>query len=844
MVRDGAQQPQVGALVRAWRRAARLTQEELAARSELGVRTIRDLELGRVRRPHPRSVRLLAEALGLDEADQARLEAAVRAEPWAAADRAGGAGAGQRAPAQLPADVPAFTGRTAELSALDGLSTAAGGAAPVVISAVSGTAGVGKTALAVRWAHHAAARFPDGQLYVNLRGYDPDRPVAAADALAGFLGALGVAGPDVPAELAERAARYRTELAGRRILVVLDNAASAEQVRPLLPGTPSAFVVVTSRESLAGLVVLHGAHRIDLDLLPSADAIALLRTLIGARAEAEPEAAAVLAEQCARLPLALRVAAELARTRAGVPLATLVAELADRQHRLAELRAGDDPRAAVQTVFSWSYQDLPAEAARAFRLLGLHPGPDFDAYATAALTGADLAGAERLLDLLAGAHLLQPTDAGRYAMHDLLRAYACQLTAAGNGQPGRAALTRLFDYYLATAAAAMDVLHPAGRPTRPRVPDSPAPVPPFPDQSAALHWLDAERAVLTVVAAHTAEHGWPAHTTRLAVTLFRYLDIGGHYPDALAIHGHAGRAARLTGDAAAEGHALVSLAAVHRAQARHGRSQENLEQALALFRTAGDVTGQARVSNSLGTICWEQGRFAEAGERFDRALALYQEAGNQAEEAVTTANLGLVYERLGHHRTAAARFEQALALSRATGELSTQAHALSNLGAVRWAEGNHELAIDHLEQALRLYERSGHRAGQAHGLSDLGDAYRHTGRLPAAAEHLRRSLALFRELGHHSDEAKPLNGLGETALAAGHPDQARADHIAALAAATRHGDRYQEARAYTGLGDIHAAAGDPAAARQLWQRALEIYTDLTVPEAADLRTRLGLSNGT
>ncbi|MGH3992524.1 MAG: NB-ARC domain-containing protein, partial [Pseudonocardiaceae bacterium] len=274
---------------------------------------------------------------------------------------------------------------------------------------MSGTAGVGKTALAIRWAHHVRAEFPDGQLHVNLRGYDPDQPMAPGDALAGFLRALGMPGHNIPLELDERAAAYRSLLDGRRMLVVLDNAATVEQIRPLLPGARSCLVVVTSRDAMTGLVARHGARRLDLDLLPPEDAVALLRALIGRRVDAEPDAAATLAEQCARLPLALRVAAELATARPASSVTELVAELADEQRRLDLLDAGGDPRTAVSAVFSWSYQHLPADAARAFRILGLHPGPDVDPYATAALTDTSVERARSLLDLLTRAHLIQST---------------------------------------------------------------------------------------------------------------------------------------------------------------------------------------------------------------------------------------------------------------------------------------------------------------------------------------------------------------------------------------------------------------------------------------------------
>ncbi|MGH3937962.1 MAG: helix-turn-helix domain-containing protein [Pseudonocardiaceae bacterium] len=467
-----------GVALRRLRERAGLTQEQLAERAGLSVKAISALERGERRHPYPHTVRALVAALGASVQERAILEAGVpkrgRRRELSWQDRPAGA---PRSVAQLPADVAFFTGRERELAILDrqlatmAKSTGAlgGRSTAVVISAVSGTAGVGKTALALRWCHRVRGEFPDGQLYVNLRGYDPDQPLAATDALAGFLRALGVPGQDVPLQVDERAAVYRSLLDGRRMLVVLDNAATVEQVRPLLPGSPSCLVVITSRDSLAGLVARHGARRLELDLLPLEDAIVLLQVLIGGRVDAESEAAAVLAGQCARLPLG--VVAELVVARPSISLAELVGELADQQRRLKLLDAGGDPRTAVRAVFSWSYQYLSAEVARAFRVIGLHPGPDLDPYAAAALTNTSGDQAQHLLDLLARAHLIAPTSPGRYGMHDLLRAYAIHLaTVEDCEQDRRAALTRLFDHYLATAAAAMDTVIPAEQHRRPRIP--------------------------------------------------------------------------------------------------------------------------------------------------------------------------------------------------------------------------------------------------------------------------------------------------------------------------------------------------------------------------------------
>ena len=448
-------------------------------------------------------------------------------------------------PRELPADVAGFTGRSVELAELDLLLPAASpdgagrAVGPVVISAVSGTAGVGKTALAVRWAHRVAEAFPAGQLYVNLRGYDPDQPVAPGDALAGFLRALGVAGPDIPLETAERAARYRSLVAGKRLLVVLDNAAAEEQVRPLLPGSASVMVVVTSRDSLAGLVARDGARRLDLDLLPIAEAVALLRALIGWRAEADPEAAEDLARLCARLPLALRVAAELAAARPDTPLAALAAELAGEGNRLELLDAGGDPRAAVASVFSWSYRHLPAAAAADVpaagpaprRRLGPlrrrrpgrhHPAPG---QATTRALGPGTPHPN---------HRPRPLQHARPAPR--LRR---QPGHRPRQRPGPAPRT-----HPACSTTTSPHAPPPWTTSPPRPPPPPSPPPvttPIPvlgDRAAALEWLDTELANFVSVAAYTAEHGWPSHTTRLAITLWCGTSLGPR-PEGLTITGHA-----------------------------------------------------------------------------------------------------------------------------------------------------------------------------------------------------------------------------------------------------------------------------------------------------------------
>jgi DNA-binding SARP family transcriptional activator/tetratricopeptide (TPR) repeat protein len=743
-------------------------------------------------------------------------------------------------PRQLPAAAAWFAGRDGELAALTGLlDQPAAGGATVVISAIAGTAGVGKTALAVRWAHQVAGRFPDGQLYVNLRGYDPDRPMPPVDALAGFLRALGVPGPEIPAEAAERAARYRTLLAGRRVLVVLDNAGDVEQVRPLLPGAAGCAAVVTSRDGLPGLIARDGARRLDLDLLSLPEAAGLLRSLIGARADDDIAATEDLAAQCARLPLALRVAAEMAAVRASVPLADLVAELADLQRRLDHLDAGGDPRTAVRGVFSWSYQKLGEPAARAFRMAGLHPGPDLEPYAAAALAGATARQARAALDELARSHLVHVIGPGRFGMHDLLSAYARELAARQDGaDERRAALTRLLDHYLHMAASAMDTLFPAERHCRPRVPAPATPGPPVDSRDAARAWLDRQRPALVAAVVHAAGNGWPSHATRLAVTLHRYLENGGHYPEAIIIHRQARRAARDAGDRAGEATALTNLGVVDIGQGRYAAAAGLFQLAVPLYHEAGDLVGAARAQHNLGVTAMAEGRYQQAADYFRPATTLYREIGDRWGLAKARTNLAALNAMLGRYEEAADHAQQALALAGEVGDLPDQAHALRCLGDIESCRGRHAEAVRYLRRSVAVSREIGHRNFEAGALSALGDVRLREGRPAAAVGHYQQALAVFGETGLVAGETEALNGLGQAFLALGRREEARAQHAQALSQAIRVGERREQARAHEGLGHACAAAGDGRPARRHWQQALTIFTELSTPEAAPIRDRL------
>jgi tetratricopeptide (TPR) repeat protein/transcriptional regulator with XRE-family HTH domain len=776
-------------------------------------------------------------------------------------------------PRELPPDVYAFSGRSAELTELDRL-TGSGGRAGSVIVALSGTAGVGKTALAVHWAHRNADRYPDGQLYVDLRGYGPEPPTEPGEVLAGFLRALGVTPADVPYDLAERTARYRSLLADRRMLVLLDNAPSADAVRPLLPGSPSCLTLVTSRDSLAGLVARHGARRVDLPRLPAPEALDLLATLIGGRVAAEPVPAVALMEGCARLPLALRIAAELAATRPASSLADLVNELGDERSRLERLAAGADERTAVRSVLSWSYHRLTRSEAALFRALGLHPGPDIDAAAAAALGGIDVADAQRDLAALVRAHLVEPVEADRYAQHDLLRAYAAARSDEEDPTDLRVAgLGRLIGHYLTSAAAAMEVLVPAERAR-----DTGSGEVRFADAAAARAWLDAHRPALVATIAFAAERGWPAQAARLAETLWRYFDTAGHYLDALSTQDHALAIVRDRGDRAAEATALHHIATVHRRWGRYDEAAERCREALAIQREIGDRAGMGASLNTLGVLSRRQGRYDDAVEHYRQAMECHREVGDEIGMGLAVGNLAIVYDQLGRYADSVAHHERALALLRDQDERGDVGIILGNLGVAHGRNGDYAKAVDHLERALGVLREVGNRAAEGDFLDELGVVHHRWGEPEKAHEYLCQALAIQRELGNRDGQAaalvhlaatylrtdrpsdalryarqaldvareigerrvesSALDCLGATMTALGQPGTALRHHEQALALAEELDDRYGQARGLDGLGRALAALGRVDEARRRREFALELLADLDVPEAAELRDAL------
>jgi tetratricopeptide (TPR) repeat protein/transcriptional regulator with XRE-family HTH domain len=828
-----------GDMVRALRGRLGLTQEELADRSGVSVRGLGKIEAGRIGRPRPSTVRLLADALGLSGTERDRFCAAAGPEP-----APGTIGEPRSAPAQLPPDVTGFTGRADQLHELDMLLDQGDEQlTAVVITAIAGTAGVGKTALAVRWAHRARARFPDGQLYVNLRGYAPTPPLRPIEALAQFLHALGVAAEDVPADEAEAAAMYRTLLADKRLLVVLDNARHADQVRPLLPASPGCLVLVSSRDRLLGLVARDGARPLTLDVLSPAEAGELLARIVGPdRVAAEATATAELARMCGLLPLALRIAAANLLDQPGRGIADYLAELTETS-RLAGPTVDDDPVAAVRAAFDTSYAVLAPDDRRLFRLLGLVPGPEVTSAAAAALAGTSPESAAQRLEVLAGAHLLAPHAPGRFAFHDLLRLYARQRIEAEDSEPERrAALERLLDWYLHSAAAATQLLYPS----MVRLPLPPAvgqlPVPAFSDRAQALAWLDAERSNLVAAVRHAAEHGPRPSAWLLADALHGYLWQGMYVVDWSAVAEAALAAAEAEGGPQAQSAARLSLADLNLCLSRYPQAIEHYAQALALNQQTGWLEGQAATLSKLGVAYARAGRLPEAAHHHHRALALNQRIGRLGGQANNLGNLGVVYLEQGRLPAAYDHHAQAVALFGKLGFRGSEGTALGWLGEIDHARGRLDRAIDHADAALAIQREVGDRGGEADTLRTLAGIHRDRGRLDQAFALATTAVALARDTGERRLQADALTTLASVHLQRGSVPHALEIYGQALELARATQSRYPEVVALLGLAAAHQRLDHLDEARRCARQALDLAreTGYRLLEGQALTTLAGI----
>lgn len=727
-------------------------------------------------------------------------------------------------PAQLPPSVVGFTGRSDYLTTLDRLLMNADDAAAVGV--VSGTAGVGKTALVVHWAHRVRQWFGDGQLYVNLRGFAPAPPVRPIEALAGFLQALGTPAEQIPVEVDQATALYRTLLAGKRMLVVLDNARSAEQVRPLLPGTAGCLVLVTSRDRLGGLVARDGAHHLTLGVLDDDEAVALLTHMVGAnRVEPEPEAAAELVRRCGRLPLALRIAAANLSVHPKRRLAEQVARLADGD-RLSALEVDDDRESTVRAAFGLSYDVLDQPARILFRRLGLAPGPDVTAPAAAALADTTADQAAKLLNTLSRAHLVHQDERDRFAVHDLLCLYAAERVHQEDDAAERdAALGRLFDWYLTTADAAARLLYPDALrlplPTTGTVAGVRRGTE-FADHAAALAWLEAELVNLVATIQYAAEHGPHAVSWLLADTLRGYFMLQVLPIEWQASAGAALSAARAADVPRAQMAAELSLAGSHQRQNRDEQAIEHYHRALAVNEVAGWAEGESTALGNLGTVYMTSGRLREAADHLARALEVDRRIGWLGGQAVKLGNLGIVSRRLGRLEAAAAQLSEVRDLFGQLGSRHGEALADLNLGVVLHQLGRQQDAADQLTRALALTRELGDRASEADALNMLALIHREGGRLLQALDLAGAGLELAVDVGERHYEAEAHAVLGSVHLRLGDVARAEDHHRRALAVARTSHARDAELEALIGLADISRRHGDAERARRYADEAVAL----------------------
>jgi DNA-binding SARP family transcriptional activator len=691
---------------------------------------------------------VLAEELGLDpgvELDRIyeQVRGPVPAAP-AAAPASAAPVSGDTVPAQVPMEAAGFAGRHAELDLLWSLLPGGDGQRAVPVALVTGTAGVGKTALAIRFARRVAPRFPDGQLYLNLRGFDPSgSPVEPKDALAGFFHALGVSPQRIPESLDGQVGLYRSLLAGKRILVVLDNARTAEQARPLLPASPGCMAVITSRSKLGSLVAAEGARPVSLDVLDADGAREVLSAKLGAGVvNAEPDAVDDLIRLCAGLPLALSVATARAATSPDSGLTALVAELRDQRQRLDALAIGDTT-IDVRHVFSWSFEQLSERAARMFRLLGLHPGPDLTTPAAASLAGLPLADARAVLAELTGTSLLTEHIPGRFAFHDLLRAYATEQANSGETDESRdAARRRMFDYYTRSAQAATARLDPA-RDT----PNAPAPregVTPetFRSHVEALDWMRAEHAVLRALASHAFGLGMDDYCWQISWTMGPYLlRYAQRYEDAAARELSLAAASR-SGDPWLRARSLSECACPTVQIVDTDQGHTMLDEAIKVFTDRGDRPYLSMAHHRRAVLLDSQDRTGEALPHAHEALRLRVEDGDPVTVAFAENALCWFYCRAEDFERARAHGQHAVNRLRGTGARADLADALDTLGRAYHGLGEHTTAVACYLEAISLYREAGNVLTEHMALSALGDAYLDSGDPESAARVWEQALAI------------------------------------------------------------------------------------------------------
>ena len=830
-------------LLRRLRARAGLTQEELASAARVSTRSVSDLERGINRTARKDTAGLLADALGLLGAAKEAFEAVATGR--APADEFGPAGG--TAIRALPRDIASFTGREHELGELVSAGSAIGTGSMVGIHAIGGMAGIGKTALAVHAAHRLAPQFPDGQIFLALHGHTPGlQPVEPADALASLLQITGIPPAQVPFGLEARMALWRDRLAGMQLLLVLDDAASSEQVRPLVPSSTRSLVLVTSRRHL---MALEEARAISLDALAAGAAAELFVRLAGrpGLATGDPAVTAI-ARLCGYLPLAVGLLARQLHHHTAWSATDMLAELSAAHDRL-ELMASED--SSVAAAFNVSYEDLTRGQQRLFRRLGLHPGTDIDAYAAAALDGTGLTGARRHLAALYDQYLLTEPVRGRYRLHDLIREHARALAAHDDPVSVRdQAVSRLLDYYQLTAATADQQLARYTRPDLPGATTAPLPAPPgrpgsgspvharmetadlvpaIAGTAQALSWARAERANLLACLGCAADTGQHARVVSLTAAMASALRHDGPWGDAMDRHVTAAAAARQLGDRLGEANALNDLGLLRYLTGDSPGAAQTVTAALSIYRDLGDRLGQANALNHLGNVLLGTGDYVGAADAITQALDIYRDLGDRQGQANALNELGSLRYLTAEYAAAADALAAALDIYRDLGDRQGEANTLNNVGNVGRLTGNYPDAASALAAALNIYRDLGDREGQANALVNMGIVRRLTGNYPDAAGALAAALEINRDLGDRQGEANALHFLGAVLLLTEEHAGAASALAAALDIYRDLADRGGEVEALNEVGKLHLARGDLEGAESCHRQALELARKIPSP---------------
>lgn len=785
-------------------------------------------------------------------------------------------------PNNLPRDIPHFTGRAEELRDLVAAIVAASSSTATTVVAIDGMAGVGKSALAIHLAHRLANQFPDGQIFLSLHAHDPfEEPLDPASALDRLLRLTGAARrPDVitgsggQADALEvHAALWREQAAHRRLLIVLDDAGSRDQVRLLLPGTPGCVVLITSRRRLTGL---SGARSLSLDVMQSADAAELFARVAGPERSYHAETIADVVRLCGYMPLAIQLAASRLRHRPAWTAADLAQLLSRTQNRLREIRGEE---LEVASSFELSYRYLASQQQVIFRQVGCYPVADFSLHAVSAASCLTLAEADRVIDGLRGYHMLEEPISGRFRCHDLLREYAKELASLEESAPTqRAIMHRLLDYYLYVAAQADSILFPHRRRLEVETTYTPAEPPAVTNRREAQAWIDAEWQNILGLIQYAAISGFHEHCVLLPHVMALYLEVGGHWPEAIAAHESALETWRLLGDRRGEAQAHADLCLPRLRGGHFEGALHHGEEALAICRALGDDVGAADALDRLGLVHWHAARYPSALKSFEEALVIHRAAGNRYGEAEVLGHSGFGHWHVGRYTAAIEAFENALELYRDLGDSRGEGKVLNNIGDVQARLGAHEEALSYYQRALPIARDVGGRQAEAVLFNNIGNAYKDIGRYDDALSNLRSALGIYRDIGDRRCEADSLNNIGTTFARMGRYDESLIHHEKALAIARKLSENYEAAHALRSIGDVYQQTGqylqardyyqqaldlsrqigDPyleacsldgmgnamlringvAAARTYWQQALTLFDGIGVPEAGTVRSRL------